>query len=338
MRAAQVLATAQRPLIIAGGGCVDATNELAALAQAIGAPVATTVSGKGALDEGHPLSVGAALRLRALQAAAAASDALVVVGTQLGDSDLWEGRITGGTVVRIDIEAGQLQNNCRADVTLLADAAEALWAVLTALPTDRPAHGGPDGAERAAQLRAECRAEARADAGSYEAVNAAVRAGLPADGVLTGDSSQVTYFGSVHFFDVPGPRQFCYTPGFATLGYGVPAGVGASLGRPDTPVATLLGDGAFMFSVQELATAVELRLPLPIVVLDNGGYREIRDQQASRGIAPVGVDLQVPDLALLATAIGAHGVRTKDPATLSGLVHDALGADRPTVIHLDWTE
>ena len=336
IRAAQILAKAQRPLIIAGGGCVGATTELAALAEAIGAPVATTVNGKGALDEGHRLSVGAAVRLRALQAAAAASDALVVVGTELGDSDLWAGHITGGTVIRVDIEAGQLQKNCHADITLLADAAEALWAVLTALPTDRPQ--AADGPARAAALRAECRAEARTDAGSYEAINAAVREALPADGILTGDSSQVTYFGSVHFFDVPGPRQFCYTPGYATLGYGLPAGIGASLGRPGAPVATLLGDGAFMFSVQELATAVELRLPLPIVVVDNGGYREIRDQEASRGIAPVGVDLQVPDLALLATAVGAHGVRTKDPATLTGLVQDALGADRPTVIHLDWTE
>jgi len=73
-------------------------------------------------------------------------------------------------------------------------------------------------------------------------------------------------------------------------------------------------------------------------VVDNGGYREIRDQETSRGIPPVGVDLQVPDLALLATAVGAHGVRTKDPAALTGLVQDALDADRPTVIHLDWTE
>lgn len=336
IRAAQLLAAAQRPLIIAGGGAVDAATELAALAEAVDAPVATTVNGKGALDEGHRLSVGASVRLRALQEAAAASDALVVVGSELGDSDLWEGRITGGSVIRIDIEAGQLHKNCNADVTLLADAAEAMWAVLTALPTDRPRP--QDGSARAAALRADCLAEARRDGAAYEAITAAVRAGLPADGVLTGDSSQVTYFGSVHFFDVPGPRQFCYTPGYATLGYGLPAGIGAALGRPGAPVATLLGDGAFMFAVQELATAVELGLPIPIVVVDNGGYREIRDQEESRGIAPVGVDLHVPDLALLATAIGAHGTRTKDPAALTGLVQDALGADRPTVIHLDWTE
>jgi acetolactate synthase-1/2/3 large subunit len=183
-------------------------------------------------------------------------------------------------------------------------------------------------------LRAACRAEARGDAGDYEAINAAVRAGLPPDGVLAGDSSQVTYLGSVHFFDLPAPRRFCYTPGFATLGYGLPAAIGASLARPGHPVAALIGDGALMFSVQELATAVELRLPLPVVVVDNGGYREIRDQQAARSIPPVGVDLPAPDLVALATAFGAHGVRAGDPGALTALVADALSADRPTLIHL----
>ena len=327
-RAAAVFATAERPLVIAGGGAVDASAEVRALADALGAPVATTVNGKGVLDEAHPLAVGAAVRLRALQAAAADSDVLLVVGSELGDSDLWDGRITADTVVRCDIEVGQLHKNCPADIALHGDAATSLRALLDALPPRSPA------VDRAAELRTACRREARADGGGYEEVNAAVRAALPADGVLAGDSSQVTYLGSVHFFDLPAPRRFCYTPGFATLGYALPAAIGASLARPGRPVAALLGDGALMFSVQELATAVDLRLPLPIVVVDNGGYGEIRDQQATRGIPPVGVDLPVPDLAALATAFGAHGVRTSDPGALTALVADALSADRPTLVHL----
>jgi acetolactate synthase-1/2/3 large subunit len=327
-RAATVLAGARRPLVIAGGGAVDAADEVRALAEALGAPVATTVNGKGVLDESHPLAVGAAVRLRALQKAAADSDALLVVGSELGDSDLWEGRITADTVIRCDIEAGQLHKNGRADVALLGDAAITLRALLAALPEHGPASA------RAGELREACRTEARADAGTYEEINAAVRAALPAGGVLAGDSSQVTYLGSVHFFDVPAPRRFCYTPGYATLGYGLPAAIGASLARPEQPVSVLLGDGAFLFSVQELATAVDLRLPLPIVVADNGGYREIRDQQAARSIPPVGVNLPVPDLAALAVAFGAHGVRATEPSALTALVADALSADRPTVIHL----
>jgi thiamine pyrophosphate-dependent acetolactate synthase large subunit-like protein len=341
-RAAALLAGARRPLVIVGGGAVDAAAEVRALAEALGAPVATTVNGKGVLDESHPLSVGAAVRLRALQKAAADSDALLVVGSELGDSDLWDGRITAQNVIRCDIEPGQLHKNCRADVGLLGDAPTTLRALLEALatvptsgafvgtyPTNAPFVG-----TRGPELRDACRAEARADAGTYEEINAAVRAALPAGGVLAGDSSQVTYLGSVHFFDVPAPRRFCYTPGYATLGYGLPAAIGASLARPGEPAAVLLGDGAFLFSVQELATAVDLALPLPIVVVDNGGYREIRDQQERRAIPPIGVDLPVPDLAALARAFGAHGVRTTEPGALTAHVADALSADRPTLIHL----
>ncbi|MGY1594956.1 thiamine pyrophosphate-binding protein [Geodermatophilus sp. SYSU D00708] len=329
-RAAALLAAARRPLLIAGGGAVDAAAEVTGLAEALGAPVATTVNGKGVLAEDHPLSVGASVRLRALQHEAAACDALLVVGSELGDSDLWEGRIAAPVVVRVDVDAGQLHKNCPATVGLHADAAPALRALRALLP-DRTG----DGARRAAELRAACRAEARSDGGTHEEVNAAVRAALPADAVLAGDSSQVTYRGSVHFFDVPAPRRFCYTPGFATLGYGLPATVGAALARPGRPVAALLGDGALMFAVQELVTLAELRLPVPVVVVDNGGYREIRDQEVARGIPPTAVDLTTPDLAAIATAMGAHGVRTADPAALTAVVADALSADRPTLVHLD---
>lgn len=329
-RVAELLAGAEAPMIIAGGGAVDAQAELTSLAEAIGAPVATTVNGKGVVDEAHALSVGASIRLRALQKAAADSDALLVVGTELGDSDLWEGQIRGRTVIRCDIDAAQLDKNCPADHTLLGDAAATLASILVALPA-KPAGGS----ERAGQLRAACRDEAAADAGVYAEINAAVRAALPADAVLTGDSSQVTYFGSVHYFDVPAPRRFCYSPGFATLGYGLPAGLGAAIARPDAPIAVLLGDGALMFSVQELTTLVEQGLSVPVIVVDSGGYREIQDQEAARGIAPIGVKLRTPDLAALAVAMGANGVRTTSAADLTELVGAALAADGPTLIHFD---
>src|SRR6478672_1020029 len=332
-RAAALLAAATQPMIIAGGGAVDAQAEVTALAEALGAPVATTVNGKGVVDESHPLSVGASIRLRALQRAAAESDALLVVGTELGDSDLWEGQIRGRTVIRCDIDPAQLDKNCPADLALQGDAATTVAALLAALPADRVTTA--TGSARAAPLRAACRDEASNDAGAYAEINAAVRAALPPDAVLAGDSSQVTYFGSVHFFDVPAPRRFCYTPGFATLGYGLPAGLGASIARPGAPVAVLLGDGALMFSVQELVALVEQRLSVPVIVVDNGGYQEIRDQQAARNIPPIGVELRTPDLAALAIAMGAHGVRTTSSADLPELIAGALDADGPTLIHLD---
>ena len=329
-RAAEVLSKADRPLVIAGGGAVDAQAEVTALAERLGAPVATTVNGKGVVAESHPLSVGASIRLPALQGAAADSDGLLLIGTELGDSDLWGGQIRGRTVIRCDIDAAQLHKNCPADHVLLGDARATVRALLGELPDDAAPDSG-----RAATLRAHCRDEALPDAGIHAEINAAVRQALPVDGVLAGDSSQVTYFGSVHFFDMPAPRRFCYSPGFATLGYGLPAGLGAAIALPGTPVAVLLGDGAMMFAVQELATLVQHRLPVPVVVVDSGGYQEILDQERSRDIAPIGVELNSPDFAALAVAMGARGERTTSVADLPDLITSALGAAGPTVIHFD---
>jgi len=146
----------------------------------------------------------------------------------------------------------------------------------------------------------------------------------------------VTYFGTVHFFPVPSKNSFLYMPRVATLGYALPAAIGAKVARPDAPVIALLGDGALMFSIQELITAVEQGLSIVVVVANNGGYREIRDQQAARGIAPVGVNLYVPDLVALATAIGATGERAENAQDAAARACAALGRPGPTVISLDF--
>jgi acetolactate synthase-1/2/3 large subunit len=245
-------------------------------------------------------------------------------------------------VIRLDIEPGQLDKNLPADLALHGDAAEVLAALLERLGKapapieqrlDSIHHGhaqSPD--ERAAALRAACIAEARPEALAVRPLVEAVRAALPADAIVAGDSSQVTYYGAVHFLPTERPHSLLYMPGYATLGYGLPAAIGARLAAPERPVAALIGDGAFLFSIQELATAVSLRMPIPIVVADNAGYGEIRDGMDSRGIPRVGVDLESPDFPAIARAFGAHGVAADSPAEVGAAVTAALEADRPTVI------
>ena len=175
-----------------------------------------------------------------------------------------------------------------------------------------------------------------ADAGLYAEINAAVRKALPTDAVLAGDSSQVTYFGSVHFFDMPAPRRFCYTPGFATLGYGLPAGLGAAIARPGKPVAVLLGDGALMFSVQELVALVERQLPVPVIVVDSGGYREIRDQQRMRGTSRRSASTCAPRTwPRWPSPWAPKGCAPPRRPTCPSWSVCALGADGPTLIHFD---
>jgi thiamine pyrophosphate-dependent acetolactate synthase large subunit-like protein len=153
-------------------------------------------------------------------------------------------------------------------------------------------------------------------------------------GVLVGDSATVCYYGAGPRLPARCPRGFLYPTGFGTLGYGLPAGIGAKLGRPDDPVVVLIGDGGIMFTLSELATAASLGIALPIVVVDNGGYGEIRDEMAARGDEPVAVSFPSPDFATLARTLGCHGVDARDGDDFTTALDRALHADRPTVIHV----
>jgi len=151
--------------------------------------------------------------------------------------------------------------------------------------------------------------------------------------VVAGDSSQVTYYGTVHHWPFTPANRLLYPTGYATLGYGLPAAIGAKVADPARPVVAVVGDGAAMFSIQELATGAQQGLAIPVVVVDNGGYAEIREQMTGRGIEPQAVDLPSVDLPAVARALGCHGVRADDIGDLGRLAAEALGADRPTLIH-----
>jgi acetolactate synthase-1/2/3 large subunit len=315
---------ATRPLVIAGGGARGAGDELRALA-ANGVPVLTTVNGKGILDESDPAALGASIRLPAAHRAIAEADLVIAVGTELGDSDLWGGVLEAAKVIRIDLDPAQLHKNLRADLTVVGDAKQVLQATMT----DRSFS-----LDHLPELRKAIAAEADADAGPWAAIQHSLAAALPHDTVIAGDSSQVTYYGTVHYWPFTPANRLLYPTGYATLGYGLPAAIGAKVAAPDRPVIGLFGDGAAMFSIQELVTATELRLPLPIIVVDNGGYAEIREQMLARDIAPQAVDLYRPDLPALARAIGAYGVEAAGVDELGRLAAETLTADRPTLIYL----
>jgi acetolactate synthase-1/2/3 large subunit len=128
------------------------------------------------------------------------------------------------------------------------------------------------------------------------------------------------------------PGGFCYPTGYGTLGYAVPAAIGAAVGNPGTAVVALSGDGGLMFSVQELATAAAEGIALPVVVFDNGGYGEIRAEMAAAGIRALGVDLPAPDFVGLAAALGGHGVVLATPDQLRTALAEALDRPGPTLL------
>lgn len=329
-----LLGTADAPVIIAGGGARGAAEQVRALAERLGALVVTTVNGKGILADDHPLAIGAGLHQPTAAALVAAADVVVVVGSELAPSDLWFGPLAfGGRLVRVDIDATAVVTNAAPDVAVVADAALGLDAILAALGP--PTSEGGRATARAMQWRERFRSDARTEGGAWLPIVDAIADALGREGILAGDSAMVCYYGAVSNLPAYRPSSFLYPTGLGTLGYGLPAAIGAKVARPDARVMALHGDGGIMFSLPELAAAAELGLALPVVVVDNGGYGEIRAEMAARGDVVQAVDFASPDFAAVATSLGCDGVRLPDPAELAPALEKAFHAGRPTLVHLD---
>lgn len=335
--AAERLGAARRPVVIAGGGACAAVAELRALAERLGAPVVTTANGKGVLADDHPLALGAGVHLPSVRELVEESDVVLAVGTELAPSDLWFGPLQcADRLVRIDIDSVAVVTNSTPSVPIVGHSAATLQAILHGMPAG-PADGATTrtGEQRAAHWRARKQADARAEGAEWLPVVEALAASLPANAIVAGDSAMVCYYGALANLPAYRPSSFLYPTGFGTLGYGLPAAIGARLAHPDRPVLALLGDGGVMFTVAELATAAELGLPLPVVVVDNSGYGEIRNEMVERSDPVHAVTFPSPDFSSLGRALGTLGVRIENPAYLTEAVTAAFAADRPTVIHVD---
>lgn len=327
------LLRAKRPVILAGGGATAARDELRMIAEALGAPLVTTMNGKGTLDESHPLAVGSQLRLSTALALVDRSDVLLAIGTKLGMAELWDRPLTpGGIVIRVDIDVEQLDAGVPADIRLIGDAqaiaAQLREGVQASGRVPAPAWLDLD------SVRTACQNEARDIAPAVYAAAATIADAIPGNAIVAGDSSQITYLGVASTVLSTRPHSFLYMATFATLGYGLPAAIGAAIANPSRPVVCVLGDGALMFAVQELATAVENDVDVTVVCVDNGGYAEIAQNEIDRGIDPIGVRLRQPDWVDLAKAFGANGHRISDLGTVFDTISGAIARPGVDVIHL----
>ena len=330
--AAALLAAAQDPVILAGGGSRGAAAELRALAERLGAPVVTTGNAKGVLDERHPLALGANLRLAAARNRARDADVLLVVGSKLGEAELWVERLEArGAVIRVDLLESQIDKNQPARIGLVSDAQAALAAILAELGEGEPLDAAPGVIATLAAARAECAELSPENTALAEAIAAV----LPENAIVSTDSSQIAYWGLLNVLRVSEPNSTPYMTTYATLGYGLPAALGSRIARPDRPSFVVIGDGALMFSMNEFITVVEQREDVTVIVVDNGGYGEIKQNEVDAGIAPVGVDLVQPDWAAVAAAFGGTGRRAGTPGEPAAAVDAAVGEGGLQLIHID---
>jgi thiamine pyrophosphate-dependent acetolactate synthase large subunit-like protein len=330
--AAAAITDAASMVVIGGGGSAGAAPTIAALAERCGAPVLTTANGKGVIPEDHPLSLGARLNFSTSRQLIESADVVLAIGTELAQSDLWDGPLRlSGRLIRIDIDPSQAHRNARAELAVIADASLAVSELCSAL-------AGNDRAERAHAAanaaRTALEQEVQHQAGPWLEPLDAIRNATARDAIFTADSAMACYYGALPALPVYAPHAFIYPSGFGTLGFSVPAAIGAKLAAPERQVLALSGDGGLMFTVAELASAASLGLSLPVIVFANRGYGEIRREMAERGDTPVGVDLPLPDLTLLARALGCTGVRVADADALAEEVPGAFERSVPTLIEV----
>jgi acetolactate synthase-1/2/3 large subunit len=341
-----LLAEAKRPLILAGGGAIDAAPALARLAEQLEAPVALTINAKGMLPSRHPLLIGSTQSLVATRALVAEADVVLAIGTELAETD-YDITFAGGfeipgALLRIDIDPDQTVRNYAPQVALVSDADTAVQALLAGLCKKELAPRQADWGHTRAAALCETLATTWDDATRGQTVFLQTVLDVLPDAVLVGDSTQPVYTGNLTLNLEQPRRWFNSSTGYGTLGYALPAAIGAWLGRASEAsgrgaVVCLIGDGGLQFTLSELASAVEARTPIIVLLWNNQGYEEIKKYMVNRSIEPVGVDIYTPDFIGVAKALGCAAEPVAGVEELKAALRKAGDRQGPTLIEIDQT-
>jgi acetolactate synthase I/II/III large subunit len=335
-RAAELLAAAKKPLIWAGGGAVlgDASAELEALAEALGAPVATTPEGKGAIPEDHVLALGVGYYGHgAPSLAAPRADVLLAVGTRLTS------QMRGPTaprapqrLIHLDVDASVIGKNYPADVTLVGHAKPTLQMLLEAVRAQKASQERWPRPELEEIIR-ENNAWVRQQAPLQCEIIGQLQSVLGDDAVVISGITNVGYWS--HFaLRVRQPRTYFSASYFATLGFAYPTALGAKVAAPNRQVISLSGDGGFMYALPELATAVQYGINVVAVVFADGAFGASNNDQRTRYHGRiVGTNIHNPNFVQVAEAFGAKGIRA-EPDKVATALQEAFDAGRPTLIEV----
>jgi 5-guanidino-2-oxopentanoate decarboxylase len=325
-----LLADAQKPLFVLGGGARSA--HLRPLLEHLGAACFTTYAGRGSVGEAYPLDFGAALARPGSAEVIAGADLVIAIGTQLAEVDLWREHL-GHTapLVRVDIDPDCLSDGQAAQIRMLADADGFAGALLDAVQPLSAASGWQ--AVDVTAARARWRGETDAARPGIAVICDALRAAVPPNTMIYSDMTQMAYVAK-EIWPMDRPGHWHHPYGFGTLGYALPAAIGGAVGRPNLPTMAIVGDYGFHYTMMELGVAVELGLPLPIILWDNAKLKEIEDSMIRGQIAPNAVIAHNPDFCKLAEAFGAGSAQPQSLTELQQTVRAAFDADGPTLIRI----
>lgn len=300
--AAERLSSFENPLILAGGGARHADRELQKLAEKLGAPVILTTNARGLLHK-HPLCIPASGSLHAVRKLMSETDGVLAVGTELGttDYDMYrrESSLRLQGLVRIDICPQQLQRHT-AEIALNGDSAAVLALLDSQITKTTPEHF-QCATELASQTRSAAKAELSDEYRHLLEVLNTIRDTLP-QSLIIGDSTQPIYAGNLYYDHDRVGGWFNSATGYGSLGYAIPAAIGAAFAAPDETIICLTGDGGAQFSLPELMTAAQDELSIIFMIWNNRGYLEIEKSMADAEIEVVGCDPTPPDFSAIAKA------------------------------------
>ena len=330
--AVAMIDAARSPLMLLGGGATRGAVDAIALAERLDCPIITTMSARASVPHEHALHIGAAPGHGPVAAMIEEADLVLAFGTEMGPTDYLDYETgqepTPKRLIRVDIDAAQIGRGPRVDIGLVGDASAAMAALAVQVaPASR------DGAARTKKVMdAVSEALPQSYRDMIDTLNA-VRAAVP-NAMLIGDSTQLTYAGNLAFAPGSEGAWFNSSSGYGTLGYGLPAAIGAKRADPSRPAIVLIGDGGIQFTLGELATAKDDALPIIVIVWNNNGYGEIRNFMQDRQIKPEGVNLTPPDFTLIARAYGYETVALEGAEALADAIAYAVADGQPTLIEV----
>ena len=331
-QAARILASAERPAIMVGGGAriSVAGDEVLQLADLLQAPVMGTQNSKGVVPENSSFYVGTNYAsVGPADIVLPDSDVLLAIGTRLLFRELPGGDLP--RIIHIDIDPDEIGRNLPTELGIVADAKTASAQLLSALRESGQTR--PSAAERIAKFRSDFASSMRSIAPVQARIIEDMRDILPDDAIVVSGVTNIGYWSNV-FYEVREAQTYITSGYFGTLGYAFPTALGAQVGRPERKVVALCGDGGFMYSPQELSSALRHGINAVAVVFNNGAFGASEWDQTHRyGGNFIGTDLHNPDFVRLAESFGAVGMRT-EPEGFAELLEVALNTDAPVLLEV----
>ncbi len=340
-RAAEMLAEAKRPLIIAGGGVIlsNASEELRRIAEMLGAPVAQTLMGKGAFPENHPLALGH-LGMHGRKAANYAvndADVILAIGCRFSDRTTGAVSCFAPKIIHVDIDPAEIGKNVKTELPVVGDAKLVLKGIIKVLKEIARKEKNVEWLRKIEEYKREF--QPFMDYNDVplmpQRVIKEIMSVLGEDDIVTTEVGQCQMW-AAHYMGRYKPRTFISSGGLGTMGFGFPASMGVKIAKPENNVINIAGDGSFLMNCQELATVVKEKILVVSAILDNhflGMVRQWQELFYNKRYSAVNLG-RTPDFVKLAEAFGAVGIKVKRPEEIAPAVKEAFACGKPAVIDI----